>query len=193
MKGRAYANRKANFKFNESDFYPTPKSLTWKLVESGVLDPKVPIYEPASGDGALAAALRDRGFIVQEDDIRKTGKDFLEFEGHVPVIVTNPPFSLFDDFVLKAKEVADTVIFIGKTNFFGAYKRSQEGVWSHLRDVYVFNRQVDYRSPIRDDGHFMVGNLITGWFVWDKDWEEEYWRTRIVDVQEYAKLGQYKG
>ena len=191
-KGKAYANRTANYKFNDSDYYPTPKSLVWKLVETGVLDKKQTIYEPAAGDGSITLALRDSGFTVYEDDIRTTGKDFLTNESYNSQIVTNPPFSLFDEFVEKAKESADLVVFIAKTNFFGAYKRWDKGVWKNLRDIYVFNRQVDYRTPVRDDGQFHVGNLITGWFVWDKKWTENYWRTQIINVQDYATLGQFK-
>ncbi len=81
---------------------------------------------------------------------------------------------------------------IGKTNFFGAYKRNKNGVWKHLKKVYVFNRQVDYRTPYRKDGHFHVGNLITGWFCFDLSWSKKYWHTEIMDIQKYATLGQFK-
>lgn len=192
MKGKAYVNRKDLYLRPESDYYPTPKSLTRELIKLGILKEGEVIYEPASGEGAISSVLEDHGFAVFCDDLRTTGKDFLECEEKFPVIVTNPPFSLFDDFVMKAKELAPKVIFIAKTNFFGAYKRSQSGVWDNLKDVYIFNRQVDYRTPLREDGLFHVGNLITGWFVWDTEWKESYWRTHIIDVQEYAKLGQVK-
>ena len=192
-KGKNYANRKPLDQRPEADFYGTPISLVWELAKTGVLDKmSTPIYEPASGEGAIAHTLKDMGFSVIEDDIRTTGKDFLQYEEKHGCIVTNPPFSLFDDFVMKAKEVSPLVIMIAKTNFFGAYKRNETGVWKNLREVHIFNRQVDYRSPKRKDGLFHVGNLITGWFVWDRDWKEDYWKTHIMDVQKYAKLGGVK-
>ena len=90
---------------------------------------------------------------------------------------------MFDEFVTKAKEVARFVIFIGKTNFFGAYQRCKKGIWNHLEFVSVFNRQVDYRSPARKDGKFQCGNLVTGWFFWNRNWKSNYWETSIMDVQ----------
>lgn len=191
-KGKAYVNRKDETRRPESDYYPTPKSLVWELDKLGILDKSVPIYEPAEGEGAITKALTELGYTVSADDIRTTGKDFLENTKEYPCIVTNPPFSYFDSFVEVAKECSPLVIMIAKTNFFGAYGRYKRGIWKGLRDVYIFNRQVDYRTPCRDDGLFHVGNLITGWFVWDRSWKEDYWRTKVVDVQNYAKLGGVK-
>jgi hypothetical protein len=31
----------------------------------------------------------------------------------------------------------------------------------------------------------LAGNLITGWFIWDMNWKEDYWYTSIIDVQKY--------
>ena len=193
MKGKAYANRKPLEERPEADFYSTPYCLTWKLLEQNLFDKSRTIYEPASGSGAISSQLRKAGFTVVEDDIRTTRKDFLECTERYPYIITNPPFSLFDEFVLKAKEVSlGGFAMILKTNFFGAYNRSANGVWKHLKYVYIFDRQVDYRSPLRDDGLVHVGNLITGWGVWDMSWDEDYWQTKVVSVQEYCKLGGYK-
>jgi hypothetical protein len=188
--GKAYANKTPMDQHPDSDYYCTPKSLVWKLLDLCIIQ-NSSIYEPACGEGAISSVLKERGFNVIEDDIRTTGKDFLLCEKHYPWIMTNPPFSLFDEFVIKAKQCSDQFIFLAKTNFFGAYQRYEKGIWKNLKSVYIFNRQVDYRTPMREDGLFHVGNLITGWFHWDKNWNENYWRTSIIDVQSYAKLGQY--
>lgn len=29
--------------------------------------------------------------------------------------------------------------------------------------------------------------MTTGWFVWDKNWNEPYWKTSIIDVQGYVE------
>ena len=39
------------------------------------------------------------------------GKDFLDYTGKVDWIITNPPFSIFDKFLLKAFEVSDNIVF----------------------------------------------------------------------------------
>ena len=194
MKGKAYANRKSEDKRPQSDFYVTPKSLVWELLKTDVLKGSKKILEPCCGKHAISSELEKAGFDVTSKDIMY-GDNFLCSDykfGEFDTIVTNPPFSQFDDIVMKAKKVAPKVVMIAKTNFFGAYARNKKGVWKHLKEVYIFNRQLDYRTPERDDGLFHVGNLITGWFVWDNSWNEDYWQTRIIDVQQYAKLGGIK-
>lgn len=201
--GKAYANRKPVENRPESDFYPTPGVLVEKLIKSPPFcelsgnytglaeeteDRKMCILEPACGYGAITRILEKHLDFCEiiSHDIRTDGVDFLSYipEKKIDMIITNPPFSLFDEFVKKAKEISPVVIFIGKVNFFGAYNRQREGVWNNLRDVMIFNRQVDYRTVSRDDGKFYCGNLVTGWFVWDKYWKEPYWNTRVIDVQD---------
>lgn len=197
MSGKVYVNRREDCPLG--DFYPTPKSLTYLLMKhlpefQECVDASSPILEPSCGTGAITDVLRDNGAIViPHDKYTFDAVDFIAtpFERY-KLIITNPPFSAFDEFVIKAKEVADTVAFIGKVNFMGAQGRSRNGVWDGLRDVMVFNRMVDYRTPTRDDGHFHVGNLVTGWFVWDRYWDEAYARMQVLDVTPWATLGQYK-
>jgi hypothetical protein len=190
--GKAYANRKPKIERPKSDFYPTPKSLVWELLETKEFDPLQPTWEPACGDGAISETLKDHGFqSVMTTDLR-FGDDFLISNRKVSQIITNPPFSLFDQFVNKAKASSDKFAFIGKVNFFGATGRNNRGVWKHLKKVFIFDRMVDFRSSTREDGWFSVGNLVTAWMIWDMSWNENYWKTSITSVQEYAKLGQIK-
>lgn len=189
--GKAYANRKPVEERPEADFYSTPYSLTRELLRVKTL-PTV-IYEPAAGNGAITHVLEQHGHIVVEDDIRTTGADFLDFQDHVPCICTNPPFSLFTEFVEKAKECSDVFVFIMKTNFLGVQERVEKRTWEHLKELHIFSRQIDYRTPLREDGAMCVGNLITGWGIWDMSWKEDYFQTRVLDVQKYCTLGSYEG
>jgi hypothetical protein len=182
--GKAYAHRQA---MEGLDYYPTPPSLVWELMKTDEMQGRRDFYEPACGkDRAISNELVKARFAVTATDIIH-GDDFLLSKEWHETIITNPPFSLFDEFVRKAKTSCSLFAFIAKTNYFGAYQRHQEGIWQHLRKVYIFNRQVDYRSPIRDDGVFQCGNLITGWFIWDMTWKERYWLMEIMDVQPYAQ------
>ena len=67
------------------------------------------IVDPSAGNGALLRAL-PRG--VDWYEIEK-GKDFLKATGRWDWAVGNPPFSRFRDFLRKAMELADNVVFIG--------------------------------------------------------------------------------
>ena len=191
--GKAYANRKPIEQRPDADFYSTPFSLTRELMKLIDIPKQSTFYEPCAGNGAITKVLKEHDYNVIEDDIRTTKKDFLDYDGKVPYLITNPPFSLFDDIVLKAQQITEKqYIILLKTNFFGAYKRNELGVWKHLKELHIFNRQVDYRTPLREDGHFHVGNLITGWGIFDKSWNESWWKTSIVDIQQYATLGGIK-
>lgn len=187
MTGKAYANRKP-----ESDFYPTPKSLTWALSDLGVFNKNEHVLDPACGDFAIVEALEDRGFKRVGGTDLKYGDDFLKCSRKYPQGVMNPPFSLFDPFILKAQDTFEVFASIIKMNFFGAYQRNEAGIWRHLKHVYIFNRQVDYRTPQRNDGRFHVGNLVTAWGIWDMQWDLDFWRTTVLDVNRYATLGQFK-
>jgi len=191
--GKAYANRKQVKDRPESDFYATPKSLCRELLKLEPIPYGSEVYDPCEGEGAITDVLIEYCYQVSGDDIRTTGKDFLLSNEEHDYMMFNPPFSLFDEFVLQAQRLTrKKYIVLIKTNFFGAYKRYESGVWKHLESLYIFNRQVDYRSPTREDGHFNVGNLITGFAVFNKEWQGDYWETRIMDVQKYATLGGIK-
>ena len=81
----------------KSDFYETPYSITEQLLE--VEDFTGSILEPACGNGAILKILKN----VTGYDIEK---DFLTETKHYNNIITNPPFSLSFEFIIKAKEIA---------------------------------------------------------------------------------------
>jgi hypothetical protein len=191
--GKAYANRKPIEERPESDFYRTPSSLTQLLCDTYEFTEFNNIYEPMAGDNAITNVLIANHYNVYTDDIRTTGKDFLDFEGKVEYIVTNPAFSIFTETVQKCHEVTTFgFALLGKTNFFAAHSRTEMNLWRNLKHVYIFDRQVDYRTPYREDGAFCVGNLVTGWFVFDKAWDKPFWNTSIMDVNKWATLGSYE-
>lgn len=190
-KGKKYLNRKKKADRPEGDFYETPYCLTKKLLEKKIFRRGSTILEPAAGNGAISTVLLAAGFKVIDRDLYRTGHDFMrETEKH-RFIITNPPFSEWDKFVIKAKKISKKFAFIGRLNFFGTYQRWENGIFDGLKHLYVFNRMIDYRSPIRDDGFFHVGGLVTGWFVWVKGYKGRP-MIEYLDIQNYARLGNFK-
>ena len=185
--GKPYANKKPKKERPEGDFYGTPISLLWELLKVEEIDYS-DILEPCCGMGYLSNEMEKQGMNVTANDLYyKNEVDFLKYEKQHKTIITNPPFSEFDDFVQHSKNIAtDKIIMIAKTNFFGAYKRHYADVWDGLKNLYIFNRQVDYRSEYDENGLFKCGNLITGWFVWEKG-HKGAWNTQIMDVNKYVK------
>lgn len=192
--GKAYANKKKKSERPIGDFYSTPKSLVWTCEDiiKHEFSTSDSIYEPCSGDGAISETLRELGFCVIENDLYRGGVDYLTNETSLCFVITNPPFSLWDDFVNKAKSHAKKFMFIGRLNYFGTYGRYTSGIWSNLKSIHVFNRYVDYQTPYRSDGLFHVGAMSTGWFLWDMSFFGDP-TIHTIDVQKYAKLGNFKG
>lgn len=191
MKGKAYANRKPVEERPESDNYPTPIPLIIELARLGVLNKRTKYHDPGCGDGQLVDTVKRLGYHCTGDDIRMTGNDFLLDNRKREAILTNAPFSIYDDFILHAKKVAPVVISIGKMNFLGSHSRTTNGIWKNLKAVYAFDRQIDYRSPL-GSMELNVGNLVTAWFVWDRSWKKDYAMMRTIDVQKYCTLGAVK-
>ena len=82
---------------------------TKKIVEH--FEPQEPL------DGAFYKAMQEynhalKGLSVEDVDWCEIseGKDFFDYNGKVDWIITNPPYSIFDDFLDKAFEVADNVV-----------------------------------------------------------------------------------
>ena len=198
MTGKPYANRKKLEDRPKGDFYSTPKSLIW--VAEDIIKKEFSgryVFEPACGKRAISAELEKLGFKVFDNDLYAEGvnnQDYLKLDKSYmdqQNIITNPPFSLWDDFVIKAKSHCDKFMFIGRLNYLGTAGRNKSGIWDGLKAIYPFNRYVDYQTPYREDGLFHVGAMATAWFLWEKKYTEDP-IIKILDVQPWAKLGQFK-
>ena len=90
----------------------TPNDLIMTKPETAkfIIDyfkPTGKILEPCRGTGSFYDQFEgDKDWC----EIEK-GKDFLDYDKKVDWIITNPPFSIFDKFLLKAFEVADNIVF----------------------------------------------------------------------------------
>ena len=178
----------------KEDLYHTPKCLTRLLLE---VEDFSNVWEPACGDGAISDVLREQNILCCRGDIT-TGDDFFsKLSCYSNQIITNPPFYLWDEFALHAlklcrqKPDGAKIALIGRTNYFGCFGRSISPLWDYLEKVYVFNRMVDFRTPLRDDGCFHVGAMVTGWFIFKTEISAEI-KLQVLNVQLWATLGQFK-
>ncbi len=105
--GKNFSCNNANGNRNKSDFYQTPYSLTKELLKRERF--KGTILEPACGEGAIVKVLEEFYNNIFYYDI-KQGNDFLFETREFDNIITNPPYSLFLEFILKAKKVAKNKI-----------------------------------------------------------------------------------
>ena len=109
-KGKCYS--KVNMgQRKKGDFYQTPYSMTSQILDHVIYigDSPETILEPAAGSGAILKVLKERfpKTKLYASDINRQvcNFDFLthDFKKEFDWIITNPPYSLADEFVKKAK------------------------------------------------------------------------------------------
>lgn len=173
--------RKGAYARAPADFYPTAEPLAEPLPELEALGDRV--WEPACGDGRLARVLEAAGIRVVATDLLAwgyglEGRDFLRARRLLaPVIVTNPPFSLWAEFAEHACALgAVKVVLLGRTLL-------QEGAGvgrifdQHLVRVWQARRRVNL-APIGalDKGHNT--KLAFAWYVLEPGRGRGCWETR---------------
>lgn len=94
----------------------TPDYLAKKIVEH--YHPTGKILEPCSGDGAFLKYMPNADWC----EIDK-GRDFFDYNDKVDWIVTNPPYSLYRQFLQHSLELSDNVVFLQFINAFFMRKR----------------------------------------------------------------------
>lgn len=161
------------------DFYPTPAYATEALLDREVFAGN--IWECASGNGAISRVIEQRGKTCCSSDIQTgewvyglKGIDFLvdlPYE-QIDSIVTNPPYALALDFVLRAKQVARyKFAFLLKTVFLESEKRYSmfQDTQFPLRCVYQFSKRLTLTKGGIDMKN--KGMIAYAWFVWDKEYD----------------------
>lgn len=162
----------------EGDYYATPSECTRALLAKEEII--YPALEPACGEGHIAKLLE--GEVTATDLInRGYGAGGVDFLTHgfpkYPTVITNPPFSLFTDFVIRGLEIAThKLILFGKLNMLEGQKRAAILEHSPLKTVYVFKaRQSPWRngSPVDENGKPWASTMAFAWFVWEKGYENK--------------------
>ena len=166
MKGKNFSTNNTG-KRKKSDFYETPYSLTKLLLEHEKLEGK--ILEPACGNGAISNLIGGTAYDIETD--------FLKEKHFYDTIITNPPYSLAQEFILKAKQVARSkVIFLLPLSYLHGKKR-YDTIWTDkafpLARVYVFTRYPLLGEPLRKDGKHNTGMMVYAWYVWEYGYQGE--------------------
>ncbi len=162
----------------DGDFYPTPPYATRELLKREVF--RGSIYEPACGDGAISEVLKDTypNQKIYSTDLfdrgygDKSGIDFITYDYKdfkVDNIITNPPYSLAQDFVVKSLQITNQkVAMLLKIQFLEGKKRYEMFQNTPLKTVYVFSKRLNMTR----NGDKMKNStmLCFAWFVWEKEY-----------------------
>ncbi len=105
----------------EADIVMTTSSLARRVIAAFASEMNGIVLEPARGQGAFFDQLPDH---VEPDWCEiSLGRDFFGYSRKVDWIITNPPFSLFKEFLFHALDVAENIVFLCPLNHFGTKHR----------------------------------------------------------------------
>lgn len=174
---------------NKSDYYLTPPMCIHALLENHAIDKNARILDPCCGAGIIGSVLRDHGYhnIVEEDIL--SGNDFLKknYDDCFDLVISNPPYSLKNQFIKKGLLEAKEVIYILPANVIN-YNEFQENFldvpWYKGRYLMrpKFFMADNYNNNLPRRG----GISSYAWFIWDtnnglsgKSWE------RYISLEKY--------
>lgn len=162
---------------HKDDWYPTPPDATEALLSVEQFDST--IWEPACGDGAITTVLQQLGYAVHSSDLNDygfghTGVDFLmEQKASAATIITNPPYKLANEFVLKAVELGiEKHAWLLRLPFLEGQAR-YEKIFSKYPPsrVHVFSKRLTIWRGDEDQAWYGTsGKTAYAWFVWDRDY-----------------------
>lgn len=151
-------------KRNRADFYATPIDAFKPLLSLLPEDPEY--FDPCCGDGRLVVWLRPLRKASGSDRFPRRAwpcakVDFLRDPTQRDFIVTNPPFSLAQEFVAHALRHSRETMMLLRLNFLGAQKRRD---WWRLHEpsaLFVLSNRPDFTGAGGDATEY-------AWFYWGR-------------------------
>lgn len=140
------------------------------------------IYEPACGQGHLSIRMKELGKTVYSSDLVNRGymegeeepSDFLKTTELISCdIITNPPYSLAEEFCRKAIELTDNkVAMFLKLTFLEGQKRKKFFEEFPPKVVYVYSKRKNCAK--NGDFHLYKSSAVAyAWYVWEKGYKGE--------------------
>lgn len=150
-------------KRNKNDFYPTPEETINSLLNHIDFSKVSSFLEPCKGNGAIY------------NKVECTIKTYCEISENIPkdylstqynkfdLIVTNPPFSIAQDFLVKSLKESDCVCYLLRLNYLGSKKRA-DTLWNKVstpNKLLVLSKRPSFTGKGTDATEY-------AWFCWDK-------------------------
>lgn len=157
------------------DFYATPPVAVAGLLSKERFNGE--ILEPCCGNGAISRALLDAGYSVISRDLHDwgygdTGIDFLTAPPlDCGAVVTNPPFKLASEFVLRSLECVrksqGKVAILNRIAWLESAKRKRLFESTPLASVWIFSKRIPRLNRFDFTGTPSTSLLGFAWYVWD--------------------------
>ena len=163
----------------ENDLYTTNPIAITLLAENGYLDKDTVYWECACGDGSLSEELKRLGYNVVSSDLYdygysdgEYGVDFLKTKNNLGEdIITNPPFKILTEFILKGLSLTNQKLFIfSRLQTLESINR-YERIFKDNPPMFVL--PFVKRVPCYKNGDKNRSSSVTpyAWYIWDKDYD----------------------
>ena len=184
---------------SRGDAYRTPPEAVYPLFNIGLFTLSTKYWECACGDGAISKLLCDKygeDKVVSTDlydwGYGKSGVDYLTapVPDGVSTIITNPPYSLFNEFLEKAymdiSKGVDQVWFLAPLRYLASIRRKKFFQQpSFFFCLYVFSRRLPRPHAFEYDGKKSSSMIDFGWFVFARNFDTP--EIRFIDWKDFAK------
>lgn len=161
------------------DYYTTDPEAVKEFLNKFFIPRESVVWEPACGSGNISNVLVENGYNVVSTDLYDRGYgvfgfDFLETEkvpDNCSLIMTNPPYSLADEFILHALEILPyngRAAFLLNISYLSGKRRYKDIYSKHFLDlVYIYSHRINCYKNNENTGHSSPVNY--GWFVFRKN------------------------
>lgn len=152
---------------SKSDFYPTPPDVTVGLLQYLGLPKDTMIWDPAYGDGDMVKIFRKMANKNSYGTDIIEGIDFLKVKGAGATdwIITNPPFSLAEEFIEHCVELNKPFALLLKTQFFHAARRTEFFRRYQPTEVLPLTWRPDFL--FKTEGKHGAPLMEVCWCVWE--------------------------
>lgn len=183
MEGKIQASRicggNTAYQRNASDFYPTPPDVTKALLDFLEIPKDQKIWEPACGENQMVNAIKEYGYDVIGTDIQ-TGTDFLmsDIPNEIKWIITNPPWSISESFILRCIECNVPFALLLKSHYWHAKRRAK--LFREFPPEYILplSWRPDFLFKTRGGGSPLMDVM---WCVWSPDYSGSFSNYAVLD------------
>lgn len=143
----------------KNDSYFTPEYTINSLLNFLSIPHETSFLEPCFGNGSIYNKIncQKKYFAEVASGIDYLQKDFIDID----LIITNPPFSLAQEFLEKSLSEAKTVCYLLRLNFLESQKRYTWWQDKTPDKLLVLSKRPSFTGKGTDSQAY-------AWFVWDK-------------------------